>query len=324
MIQVKMSPRDVSFYPIHLAIYNSLSENVIVRLIEEFPQIIQQEIIGCTPNTLHLALCCSVSDNAVLRIFNVFPDAAKEAFLDTDYPLTRALQRRRSEEVVLTLLKEYPTAASIYEFGESALHYSILHNYSERVVFQLIKAYPEAIQGSVYDGEFLYPFHYACLNDHSENTILLLLYTFPQVAMENDNSLFHAIESKQSDRVVLILINYNLLAVKNVDNDGNTPLYLATAYESSEPIINVLEQLTNKSVTELRNRIDIPKIVLSHSINNVLGYDTIQWLLNNTPVIIKGVYVQQSRLCSTINITIMSNKKNKNCELIPAHIFIVS
>jgi ankyrin repeat protein len=228
-----------------------------------------------------------------------------------------ALFYNQSEEVVLTLLNKYPIAATISVQSFYPLLTAIQKSHTERVVQQLILVYPQAIKEC--DRWDSYPFRdactywgayaqgNACINTHtckskfSNNIILQLLYAFPQVAKYFSYNfgypLHTAMRFKQSDRVVLILLNYNLLAVKSVqDYIDESPLDFAEANGYSEQIVNVIKTLMNKSDNELENCINIPKIVLLHTVDNVLRYDTIQWLLWNTPVKIKGQYVQQSTL----------------------------
>jgi hypothetical protein len=289
-------------YPIVLAIRNNLSENVILRLIDEFPQIIHQETVCSTmPYLLHLACAFHQSETVTLRILEEFPDAVMKRDKDGNYPLHLALFYNQSEEVVLTLINKYRIAVAKTDRDESIypLRIALRNNHTERVVRQLIKVFSQAIQ--VPDQGGYYPLSDAFNSNCSNNIVLQLLYAFPQVARESSSlsrgyPLLNAFKSKQSDRIVLILLNYNLFAVTSVQDDGRSPLDVAKANGYSEQIIDVLETLMNKTYNELENCINIPKIVLSHTVDNLLRYDTIQWLLWNTPVKIKGQYILQSTL----------------------------
>jgi hypothetical protein len=82
------------------------------------------------------------------------------------------------------------------------------------------------------------------------------------------------------------------MAVKYKHNYGMTPLHYAKESGRSSKVINILEELMKKSDYDMKNRIDIPKIVAIHGLNNVRRIYTIQWLLMNSPVRINGAYVQ--------------------------------
>jgi hypothetical protein len=132
-----------------------------------------------------------------------------------------------------------------------------------------------------------------------DEVVPITFYTEETFNMEQGADLGYplhlACRYSQSERVLLVLIHLNLQAVKYEDYDNETPLSIAKRYQKSSTIIHVLEQLMALSDSDLQNNIGIPKIVTLHSLDNLdnlLRHDTFQWVLDNSPILIDGQYIQ--------------------------------
>jgi hypothetical protein len=178
------------------------------------------------------------------------------------------------------------------------LHYAFWKKAPSATVIKIINYYPMAVQRKYIDG--CYPLHYACFSNQSESVIQLLINKYPMAVQQKDTDGWYPLHlaciDNQSENVILALIDINLFAVKANDQKGYTPLQHAKWNGQSKKIIDVLETIMEKSDDDLKNRIDIPMIVLTNGFYNRRRHDGFQWLLMNKPTKqIQGFYVQEQQ-----------------------------
>jgi ankyrin repeat protein len=208
---------------------------------------------------LHYACEKNAPSNIVIDVINDNPTAVQQKDYNGWYPLHFACWKNQSESVIQLLVKEYPLAVRQIDNGISPLYLALSSKQSESVIMLLVKEYSLAVLGKDMLGN--YPLHLACKHCNT-------------------------------DRVLLVLINLSLHAVKHKDHRKETPLCIAKQAGQSSTIIRILEVLEAMSNHDLENRIDIPKIVTLHALDNLQRQDTFQWLLYNSPTLIDGQYNQ--------------------------------
>jgi hypothetical protein len=225
--------------------------------------------------------------------------------------------KNRSEKVIMTLFREFPQAVREKdEFGYYPIQHACSNIRSEKVMLKLIHEFPQVAAEKYSNACYL--LNYACRHRHSERVILKILNEFPQAAKKqerlswNANPLVAACQYLSSDRVVLALLNLNIMAVKHTYRE-NSPLRVAKRKGQSAIVIKVLEELTEKSYGDfLENRIDIPKIVTMHDLDNLRRQDTLQWVQNNSPMLIDGQYIQKQQSVKTVKDAEEEEKEDGN------------
>jgi homoserine dehydrogenase len=205
---------------------------------------------------------------------------------DGYYPIHLTCKNSRQPDThTLTLIQKYPLALQESTNDKDLpLHIACKYKKSDKVVLALLEIYPKAAEATN-NGNSL-PLHIACTYCQSEKVILRLLNQFPQgtLVKNNDNKypLHCACEKIISDRVILTLIDTNILILNQFDSNNKTPLDYANDSGQSSTVIHVLEQLMNKSVYELQNRIDLPKIVTEHELGWIRRNYAYEWLVKPT------------------------------------------
>jgi ankyrin repeat protein len=243
-----------------------------------------------------------IDDDEILRLIRKYPNDVKEKNDDGEYPIHRAWHPIRSDEVILTLLNIFPDAlAQKDKWNTYPLHHAC-HSYSEMVVLKYLKIFPEAaskIYTSLHN-DCTYPLHLVCENEELENVVLPILKLFPKAAKLKDYwgryALQHAFCWKMPERILMKLLDANVLAVKGCDTGWNV-LKLAIKAGHSETMIEILKYLTQKSQHELKNHIGVPKDLGRNGLKTYKRCNKIfQWLLLNSPTLIpvtRYVYEQQ-------------------------------
>jgi hypothetical protein len=223
------------------------------------------------------------NEDTILQLMKRFPNAIKvKNSSNGEYLLHLACWKIKSEKVILHLLNNFPQAS--IKSCESCENFND-YPYYVREAFVMQRFFLADIKTNNHS---YYPIHLAMENNQSEKVVLRLLNAFPQAASERHPTrgyLLHIActgRSNQSEKVILALIDTNLLAIKAHNCFGETPLDYARYYQS-ELIINVLRTLMEMSDDDLKNRINIPMIVLIDGLDNRRRQEMYQWLLNIEP-----------------------------------------
>eukprot|EP00984_Skeletonema_dohrnii_P025471 scaffold14642_cov83-Skeletonema_dohrnii-CCMP3373.AAC.5 len=112
----------------------------------------------CVP--LHTAIYDRASDEVILLLLEACPQAAAAKDVDGHLPLHSAIDTMCSEEVIAALLNAHPGAASEKKKWTKnlPLHDALINDASEGIILSLIKAYPQAAAEKTWgSGKFLFP-----------------------------------------------------------------------------------------------------------------------------------------------------------------------
>jgi ankyrin repeat protein len=285
IIEINFPVDDYERNILHIAINEEKSNEDILTLIEKYPNAVNHcDKDGFYP--LQYAIIFLRYDKVALKLLDEYPQLAKEKDIDCRYPFNLALEFTGNDEpyekFVMKLLGEFPQAIQEKDYnGSYPLHLACQDKRSEKIFLKLISDFPQAIASI--DNYDRYPLHYACECAQSESVVFKLMNLFPEAASKkthcNSYPIDFAYYSNYSDRFMLALINLNLMAVKA---RGNRRWYCdVEALNHSSTLAQVLETLKKKSDYEIQNRIDIPKLVTIHGLENLRRNDTFQWVLDS-------------------------------------------
>jgi hypothetical protein len=244
----------------------------------------------------------AVKDDELLQIIEKFPESVVGRLDCGAYPLHVACWLIHTEIVILPLLKKYPQAAAVATTNDGfyPLHHVCGHCNGENLVVHLLKSFPLAASIKTTDDEDAsYPLHIALYWMHNDKSIYPLLKACPQVAFEKDYQnwlpLHQACDlSKTSEHVIFMLLDTNLLAVKDGIEGESTPLDLARRGRQSEKVISILEILVKKSDYELANHINIPADVTMCGLPAIKNRNAMyHWLLMHSPTAISTSFVHE-------------------------------
>ena len=208
--------------PLSLAITTiGISDDVVMAILEANPDA-AKDMISNDSSTLplHLAILMKRSLGIMQALLDVYPKAAEVIMKrkrDMKLPLSHALTRGVSDDIVLAILATYPAAAkakSVYYYGLEMLplHFAIRERRSKKLVKALLDAYPRASKEITATNNL--PLHDAVNMNASEGIIRLLLDAYPQAAKKQMESGMLAIEAcaknKASDELMLALLKVDM------------------------------------------------------------------------------------------------------------------
>jgi ankyrin repeat protein len=209
-------------------------DTVIRKLVSLFPKALQyKDKTGRTP--LHVAIYNSCTTDVISELVQQHTPAVQEIDDDGNYPLHLACSRSHwCHEVVGPLIDSFPWALQhVNKHGRYPLHIAI-GNQSIEVVMKLIKLFPMAIEHKDNDG--YYPLHRACQWRSCEELTMKLIEVFPfaatQKTVASESFPLHlACDCRQSITVVRQLVEIYPQALKEMEYNGWYPIHNA-AYTS--------------------------------------------------------------------------------------------
>lgn len=240
--------------PLHIALKNSMSLDVIRALLVKYPAAAREtpECVGWTGkscvgfdgnNMLPLHYCCENKApikviNALLEVY--YPEATREKNDSGQLPLHICCENKAPMDVIRALLKEYPGSSQV-RMGERCqyllpLHFAFGNNWPVDVIDDLLKTYPEAAKE---EGAGKLPLHYACGNN-----------AYPPL------------------EVIEALINAYPNAISAKDKNGNLPLHIACLAHNSFPPL-LLDFMTRGPTPGSVNVNYLTDFLLTHGETNV-------------------------------------------------------
>lgn len=307
-IAVKKPDND-GYYPLHIACDGSLSEDVIMKLIEVFPEAVSIALDspGDPPGSilpLHLVCLSIKSDTLIRKLIELDPKALQEKAGNNRYPFHYAVDGNQSSEVIefimndsiidfdelfedfttndfRVFIEKYPIAAKKMDHaGEYLLHFACsarefgvsLHVYN--IIVNLIELNTLAVTKPDKDG--YYPLHIACEYGQSDDVIAKLIEISPEAAANSLNQygsspLNLACRYIRSDTVIRSLIISNPKALQQKDSDGNYPIHSAIRGNQSNDIIQYILNIDPLSIQRQDGRARSPlHIKYQHGLCHIL------------------------------------------------------
>lgn len=220
------------FLPLHRAIQDELSPDIIIALIEEYPQ-------GCSikfPNSddypLHVALFKKLPEETVVALLTRYRNCCEDKDDYSEYPLQIATAGPYSAKVVAPLFQAYPNAIeAVDEAGWLPLHRAVFHNSPSDAISFLIKSFPKAC--GIKDQSQNLPIHLALKSGSTHlETIYALLQAYPE-------------------------------SCKSADENGWLPLHTAAAFYPLPEVVSMLVKIHKDacSVTNIVGRLPVHCVV---------------------------------------------------------------
>lgn len=177
MINVRSQSGDTRhYYPFHMAIINSLSEEIVNALLQEI--LLNAKILRGTEQkrTLIYSLEENLPDIHLLQILKADEEAASLKYgRSEEVILHHVMQARKSDDVILAVLFAYKDAAKVLDSNYILpLHYALKHVFSDQVVIELFKCNKEAATCPITKSHLM-PYQFALIKGYPRSSIVQLL-----------------------------------------------------------------------------------------------------------------------------------------------------
>lgn len=231
---------------------------VIMKLIELVPQAIQYANVESL-YPLHLALMHCISDDVVMKLIDTYPNAVRISVNDW-HPLHYACRYDTSQMVLKKLIEMYPEAISQKsDEGRYPIHYATCTDKPNGIIQLLSDGDILGINRRAI-GEFnddYTPLHLACENgcinkvqyfiEHCKNDLLI------NVKDISGQTALHIACNDLLYQMVSILLNHIDININALDDINETPLHKTLSYSYGDPEvrINVLKRLLNHECIDI-------------------------------------------------------------------------
>jgi ankyrin repeat protein/tRNA A-37 threonylcarbamoyl transferase component Bud32 len=265
-------------FPVHHAIENYSSKDILERLLLKFPDAASvQNNDGDLP--VHSAMKKSSAVETVLTLVSAYPEGLSIRNKSGYLPIHLALRNEASADLANLLVSAYPEGVTIGDkFGDLPINLAVANSADAEVVSILLSAYPTGVATKNKDGNL--PIHVAVKNKARVEVVSILASAYPEgISMTNkrgDCPIHLALKSNTSVEVVCILVSAypEGAAVKN--NIGDLPLHIALSSYAGAELINVL-LLVYPEAASIRNaHDDLPAHV---AVGNNAGIEVVTMLL---------------------------------------------
>jgi len=184
-------PDSLGYLPLHRALVHKASDEVIIRLIKEFPEAacvpIQNKSGGPDLMPLTVALQTKRSGAVVQSLLNVQVDAVSSVDENGDMPLHQAIKLGAPPSAIESILYSWEDAAKAKDKnGYLPLHLAIKHSALGEIIIKILNCYPEACKQIDKSGDL--PLHQA-INFSTESSATMAILKAWDVAVMLKNKI---------------------------------------------------------------------------------------------------------------------------------------
>ena len=176
----------LGYMPLHRALVHKSSDEVVLRLVQEYPEAavspIQNRVGGPDITPLTVAFQTKRTGKVVQAIMGAKADQLNVVDDNGDLPLHQVIKLGAPEDTILTVLNFWNDAAKMKDkSGYLPLHLAIKHSASASTIIGIVHAWPEATQQMDKSGDL--PLHQALNFSAPADAVMAILNAWTVAAM---------------------------------------------------------------------------------------------------------------------------------------------